>query len=63
MRKVVMFRLDVDLVARAGCVASKENGSLTNLIETLLKQRLAVVAPVLPEPGLGLSRLEAGATF
>ena len=41
MKKLVTFRLDADLMAHARTLACRENRTLTNFIETILKQALA----------------------
>lgn len=41
MRKAVTLRLDLDLLAQARCCATRENRTLTNLIETMIKQRVS----------------------
>ena len=38
MRKLVTFRFDVDMLAKARRVAELENRTLANFIETILKQ-------------------------
>lgn len=38
MKKLVTFRFDADVLARARQLACRENRSLTNFIETILKQ-------------------------
>jgi len=40
MKKLVTFRFDVDVLARARRLAQGENRTLTNFIETILKQSL-----------------------
>jgi hypothetical protein len=41
MKRAVTFRLDPDLLAAARNCAKEENRTLTNFIETLLKQHIA----------------------
>jgi hypothetical protein len=40
MKKLVTFRFDADVLANARQLASLENRTLTNFIETVLKQAL-----------------------
>jgi hypothetical protein len=42
MKRAVTFRLDPDLLMAARNCAKEENRTLTNFIETLLKQRIAL---------------------
>lgn len=41
MKKLVTFRFDADVLAVARQSAQRENRSLTNFIETILKQALS----------------------
>lgn len=45
MRKAVTLRLDPGLLAQARRCAVEENRTLTNLIETMIKQRVGAAAP------------------
>ena len=40
MKKLVTFRFDADVLANAKRLADRENRTLTNFIETVLKQAL-----------------------
>jgi len=40
MKKLVTFRFDADVLADARRLADRENRTLTNFIETILKQAL-----------------------
>jgi hypothetical protein len=40
MKKLVTFRFDADVLAHARRLADRENRTLTNFIETILKQAL-----------------------
>jgi hypothetical protein len=40
MRKLVTFRFDTEMLAKARRVAQLENRTLTNLIETIVKQAI-----------------------
>jgi len=40
MKKLVTFRFDTDVLARARQLAQRDNRTLTNFIETILKQAL-----------------------
>jgi len=40
MKKLVTFRFDADLLAKARHLAQRDNRTLTNFIETILKQSL-----------------------
>lgn len=44
MRKAVTLRLDTDLLAAVRRYATMENRTLTNFIETAIKQRIAASA-------------------
>lgn len=41
MKKLVTFRFDADVLAKARHLAQRDNRTLTNFIETILKQSLA----------------------
>lgn len=45
MRKAVTLRLDPGLLAQARRCAIEENRTLTNLIETMIKQRVGAALP------------------
>ena len=45
MKQIVTFRLDPDLLAKARHSARRENRTLTNFVETLLKQAVDGPAP------------------
>jgi hypothetical protein len=45
MRKPVNMRFDPDLLARARLQAVRENRTLTNFIETVVRQRVAEARP------------------
>jgi predicted transcriptional regulator len=40
MKKLVTFRFDADVLAKARQLAQRDNRTLTNFIETILKQAL-----------------------
>jgi predicted transcriptional regulator len=40
MKKLMTFRFDADLLAKARHLAQRDNRTLTNFIETILKQSL-----------------------
>ena len=41
MRKTITMRFDPDLLAKARVQAARENRTLTNFIETVVRQRVA----------------------
>jgi hypothetical protein len=45
MRKTITMRLDPDLLAKARLQAARENRTLTNFIETVVRQRVADPRP------------------
>ena len=45
MRKSITMRFDADLLARARLEAARENRTLTNFIETVVRQRVADASP------------------
>ena len=56
MRKPITMRFDPDLLAKARLQAARENRSLTNFIETVVRQRVADAGPAscpvdAPAPG------------
>ena len=45
MRKTITMRFDPDLLAKARQQAARENRTLTNFIETVVRQRVADPGP------------------
>ena len=45
MRKTITMRFDPDLLAKARLQAARENRTLTNFIETVVRQRVADPGP------------------
>ena len=45
MRKSITMRFDPDLLAKARLEAVRENRTLTNFIETVVRQRVANASP------------------
>jgi hypothetical protein len=45
LKKLVSFRLDPDLLARARTTARRENRTLTNFVETVLKTAIDGASP------------------
>jgi hypothetical protein len=45
VRKSITMRFDPDLLAKARFEAARENRSLTNFIETVVRQRVADASP------------------
>ena len=45
MKKLVTFRFDTDLLAKAKNTAQRENRTLTNFVETVLKQAVETPPP------------------
>ncbi len=64
MRKTITMRFDPDLLAKARLQAARENRTLTNFIETAVRQRVAHASPTLGSSnapaGEPSSRLVAG---
>lgn len=46
MRKPITMRFDLDLLSQARLQAARENRTLTNFIETVVRQRMADVSLV-----------------
>jgi hypothetical protein len=44
MRKPITMRFDLDLLSQARLQAARENRTLTNFIETVVRQRMADVS-------------------
>ena len=50
MKKLVTFRFDPDLLAKAKKAADRQNRSLTNYVETVLKQAVDERSGSVPTP-------------
>ena len=61
MRKTITMRFDPELLAEARLQAARENRTLTNFIETVVRQRVAAPGPATRPGNAPVAGLSAAA--